>query len=265
MKKTVRENMLLFSKERVTGTSRYRLYFTNLASLKDETPRVFRLLVRTPFSFNKFEIGRIYTLTYVRLHIIHFEPKEEFNLDEALYSKLLQTRDIKFIDKKTAGVLRTMEKPYFSKDRYYSFSETKEIINYRPDFLTTVAVSTFTTALSGIAFLIPFFLYAWMLFLLIKGGLNLEGFSSKSIALPIMGIGALPVTIFLMSVLFSLSEFVLLRIDFTKWSVIKKYTLAWGGMRKSFYFEIGDVKYLTRFGIASIVTLVVSIIVSLIV
>ena len=265
MKKTERENMLLFSKERVAGPNRYRLYFTPISSLKDETPRVFRLLVRTPFSFNTFEIGKIYTLTYSKVHIIEQHASEEFNLSEEDYTKLLQTRDLKFMDKKTSAVLRSRETPSFSSDRYYSFRETKEIINFKPDFLTSVAVKTFSFVLSGLAFLIPFCIYTYMLYLLISSQLGIEGFSSKALVLPIMGIGALPITMFSMLVLFSLSEFALLRIDFTRWSVLKNYTLAWGGIRKSFFFEISDRQYLSKFGIISAAALGVSIIISLIV
>ncbi|MDD5017705.1 MAG: hypothetical protein PHO15_06370 [Eubacteriales bacterium] len=265
MKKTEHENMLLFSKERAYGPNRYRLYFTAISSLKDESPRVFRLLVRTPFSFAKFEIGRVYTLAYSKLHILKFEPKEEFNLQEEHFTKLLQSRDLKFIDKKTSAMLRAMDKPAFSKDRYYSFNETKEILNYRPDFLMNIAVSAFSAVVSGLAFLIPFCAYALMLYWLIKGQLGMVGFDSKALVLPIMGIGALPAALFSMSVLYVLCEFVLLRINFTKWSVLKKYTLVWGGIRKSFFFEIGDILYFKKFGIVSGAVIGVAIILSLIV
>jgi hypothetical protein len=264
MKKTERENMLLFSKERVAATNRYRLYFTPLSSLKDETPRVFRLLVRTPFAFNTFEIGRVYALVYNKVHILEHHPHEEFNLTEELFAKLIQTRDLKFMDKKTSAALRSMERPQ-SRDRYYSFRETKEIINFKPDFLTRVAVSTFSFAISGLAFLIPFCLYIYMLFLMIQGQLGAQSSASSALAIPIMGIGALPITMFCMLVLFSLSEFALLRIDLTRWSVLKNYTLAWGGIRKSFFFEISDIEYLKKFGIISGASLAVSIIISLIV
>ena len=265
MKKTQRDDMLLFSKERTTGANRYRLYFTTLASLNEETPRVFRLLVRTPFTFNKFEMGRVYSLTYRKIHILNYEAKEEFNLQEAHFTKLLQTRDLKFMDKKTSAALRAMDKPRFSKDRYYSFEETKEIVNYKLDFLSRVAVSVFTAVLTGFAFVIPFALYGLMLFLMIRGQAEMTGFSSGALALPIMGIGALPVTVFTMSVLFMLSELALLRIDFTKWSVLKKYTLSWGGMRKSVFFEISDVRYLKKFGIVSAVVLVGAVIAAVLV
>lgn len=265
MKKTERDNMLLFSKERVAGTNRYRLYFTPISSLKEETPRVFRLIVRTPIAFNKFEISRIYTLIYSKVHIIEYRPNEEFNLSEEDYARLLQTRDLKFMDKKTSAALRLLERPAFPRDRYYSFRETKDIVNFKPDFLTHVAVSTFSLIISGLAFLIPFCIYAYLLFLIIKGQLASAGFSSGALALPIMGIGALPVTMFCMLVLFALSEFALLRIDFMRWSVLKNYTLSWGGIRKSFFFELSDIEYLKKFGIIAGVALVVSTIISLIV
>lgn len=265
MKKTVRENMLLFSKESVAGLHRYRLYFTPISSLRDESPRVFRLLVRTPFSFSRFELGRVYTLTYNNVYIFSSEAKEEFNLQEEDFTKLLQTRDLKFMDKKTSAALRSVDKPYFAKDRYYSFAEMKEIVNYRPDVLTRVAITTFSTVLTGVALLGPFCLYAWMLYLLIRGQMNLAGFSSRSLALPIMGIGALPAALFIMSVLFALSELALLRIDFTKGNILKKYTLAWGGIRKSIFFEVSDVRYIKKFGIAAGVALAVSILLALLV
>ncbi len=265
MNKTERDNMLLFSKERVAGLYRYRLYFTPVSSLRDETPRVFRLLVRTPFAFNKFEIGRVYKLAYNNVNILSFTPTSEFNLQEEDFVRLLETRDIKFMDKKTSAALRQFDEPHTLKDRYYTFEELKQIVNFKQDFLTTVAVTTFSGALTGLALLLPFGLYSLMLYLLIKGQLAIPGFSSKALALPIMGIGALPVTLFIMSVLFALSELALLRIDFTKWNLIKKYTLSWGGIRKSIFFELSDIRYLKKFGLVAGIALVVSILLALIV
>ena len=95
------------------------------------------------------------------------------------------------------------------------------------------------------------------------GQLNIVGFSSRALALPVMGIGALPVTVFLMSVLFSLSELALLRIEFTKGNILKKYTLAWGGIRKSIFFEISDIRYIKKFGLASGIVLAVTILIAL--
>ena len=253
-----RENMLLFSKERIGGPNRYRLYFTSLETLSDETPRVFRLLVRTPFTFNKFEIGTVYKLSYNKVHIKKFEPGEEFNLREDHFSRLLETRDLKFMDIKTSAALRSLD----SRDRYYSFEETKEIINYTPDFLSRVAIAVFTFFLSGIAFLIPFAMYAVMLFLLIKGQLTLVGFTSKSLVLPVLGIGALPMVIFIMSALYMLSELALMRIELTKWSVLKRYTLAWGGMRKSIFLEMSDFKYLKKFAIIAASVLAATVIIA---
>ena len=265
MNKTERDNMLLFSKERVAGLYRYRLYFTPVTSLRDETPRVFRLLVRWPFTFNKFEIGKVYKLSYSNVRILSFEPQSEFNLQEEDYVRLLETRDIKFMDKKTSAALRQIDPPLFTKDRYYSFDELKQIVNYRQDFLTSVAVTVFSGALTGFALLLPFGLYVLLLNLIIRSQLAIAAFSSKSLVLPIIGIGALPLTIFIMSMLFALSELALLRIDFTKWNLIKKYTLSWGGIRKSIFFEFSDIRYFKKFGIAAGIAFAISILIALIV
>jgi hypothetical protein len=169
------------------------------------------------------------------------------------------------MDKKTSAALRQIDQPLFSKDRYYSFDELKQIVNYRQDFLTSVAVSTFSGALTALALLLPFALYVLLLRIIIGGQLALAGFSSKSLVFPILGIGALPATIFIMSILFALSELALLRIDFTKWNLIKKYTLSWGGIRKSIFFELSDIRYFKKFGIGAGITFAVSILIALIV
>jgi hypothetical protein len=265
MNKTERDHMLLFSKERVAGLYRYRLYFTPISSLRDDTPRVFRLLVRTPFAFNKFEVGRIYKLSYSNIHIQSFEPRDEFNLQEEDYSRLIETRDIKFMDKKTSAALRQSDQPGSVKDRYYSFDEMKQIVNYKQDFLTSVAVTAFSGSLTGLALLLPFVIYALLLRIIIGSTLTVAGFTSKALSLPILGIGALPVTIYVMSILFALSELALLRIDFTKWNLIKKYTLSWGGIRKSMFLELSDIRYFKKFGIGAGIALVVSILIALIV
>lgn len=264
MNKTEREHMLLFSKERVAGLYRYRLYFTPISSLRDETPRVFRLLVRTPFAFNKLEVGRIYKLTYSNVHIQSFEPRDDFNLQEEDYVRLIETRDIKFMDKKTSAALRQSDQPS-SKDRYYSFDEMKQIVNYRQDILTSIAVTAFSGAVTALALLLPFVIYALMIRIVVGSQLAAGGFTSKALALPILGIGVLPATIYVMSILFAFSELALLRIEFTKWNLIKKYTLAWGGIRKSMFFELSDIRYFKKFGIAAGIALVVSILLALIV
>ncbi len=265
MKKTERENMLLFSKERVAGLHRYRLYFTPVSSLHDDTPRVFRLLVWLPFSFNRFEIGRIYSLQYAGIYILKFWPKETFSLQEEDYIRLLHIRDVKFMDKRTSAALRATDRPLFSKDRYYSFEETRAIVNFRPDFLTMVAVSAFSAVLIGAALLLPIGLYAWMIYLLAKGQMALAGFSPRSLVLPLMGLGALPVTMFLMSLLFAFAELALLHIEFTRWHTLKKYTLAWGGVRKSIYFEQSDIRYFKKFGMVTGITLAVFVLICIII
>ncbi len=265
MKKTKRENMLLFSKERFAGLYRYRLYFTPLSSLRDETPRVFRLLVRTPFSFNKFEIGHTYKLIYNNVHILSFEQKESFNLQEDDFAKLLQTRDFKFMDKKTSAALRSVDEPKAEKDRYYSYEEMREIINYKQDFLTSVAAGAISCVMSAAALLLPIGIYALMLFLIIRGQLNLTGFSSKALVLPLMGMGALPATLFGMYALYALNELALLRIEFTKWNLLKRYTLAWGGIRKSIFLEESDIRQLKKFGRISAIILAACVLLSLIV
>ena len=265
MKKTERENMLLFSKERVAGLHRYRLYFTPVSSLKDDTPRIFRLLVRLPFAFDRFELGRIYTLQYSGIYILKYEPKETFSLQEEDFVRLMHIRDVKFMDVRTSAALRATEQPTFSKDQYYSFDETRAIVNYRPDFLTTVAISGFSAFLIAVALLLPLGLYIWMIYLLAKGQGAIYGFSPRSLVLPLMGLGALPATVFCMSLLFALAELALLRIEFTRWHILKKYTLAWGGIRKSIYFERSDIRYYKKFGIIAVSALVVFILVCVII
>ncbi len=264
MKKTERENMLLFSKERVAGMHRYRLYFTPVSSLKDDTPRIFRLLVWLPFAFDRFELGRIYTLQYSGIYILNFDPKETFSLQEEDYTRLMHIRDVKFMDKRTSAALRATEQPA-SKDQYYSFEETRAIVNYRPDFLTQVAISGFSSVLIAAALLVPLGLYIWMVYLLAKGQSAIYGFSPDSLVLPLMGLGALPATVFCMSLLFSLAELALLRIEFTRWHILKKYTLAWSGIRRSIFFEKSDIRYYKKFGIIAGCTLAVFILICVII
>ncbi len=264
MKETVRENMLLFSKERVVGLQCYRLYFTPVSSLKDDTPRIFRLLVPLPWVFARFELGRIYTLHYNGIYIRSFEPRETFSLQEEDYIRLLHIRDVKFMDKRTSAALRAAEQADKSQDQHYSFEETRAIVNHRPDFLSSVAISGFSSIMIALALLVPLGLYILMIFLLARAQGTLVGSTPRSLVLPLMGLGALPAVMFLMSLLYSLTEVVLLRIEFTRWHLLKKYTLAWGGIRRSIYFEPGDARYYRKFGLIAGATLFVFLIICLI-
>ena len=65
-----------------------------------------------------------------------------------------------------------------------------------------------------------------------------------------------------MSALYMLSELALMRIELTKWSVLKRYTLAWGGMRKSIFLEMSDFKYLKKFAIIAASVLAATVIIA---
>ena len=77
MQLTKKENMLLFSKERAAGSYKYRLYFTPVPSLKEETPRVYRLIVKRKKFFDALYIDTIYDLEYKDLVIKTYTGRQD--------------------------------------------------------------------------------------------------------------------------------------------------------------------------------------------
>ena len=250
MHPTRKENMLLFSKEWAAKPYKYRLYFTPVSSLSEETPRVYRLIVRRKKVFDAFELGKVYTLTCKHVHIADYTQTDDFALSEKDYTRLLETRDLKFIEPRTAAELRAMHKPYFSMDKYYTFAETREILSYDLPLERRISITLLNGTFNMLAFLIPFALYFLILYLYVRKVLDAPGtMLGDTLNVPLIAVGTLPFIIFIMTVLYSLSEILMLNLDFSRWYTLKKYTLKWGGIRKSIYVENKDKSRLIRLGI----------------
>ena len=69
---------------------KYRLYFTPISSLKEETPRVYRLITRRKKVFDAFYIDTVYDLEYKDLVIKKYNGVKTFQLSEENYTRLLE-------------------------------------------------------------------------------------------------------------------------------------------------------------------------------
>ena len=116
-----------------------------------------------------------------------------------------------------------------------------------------------------LSFIIPFSLYFILLYAYVKKVLAAPGTQpGDTLNVPIVAMGALPLIVYMMFVLYTFSELLMLNLNFSKWYVLKKYTLAWGGIRKSVFLEDHDKKRLIKFSIITGSIFVVTIIISFI-
>ena len=172
---------------------------------------------------------------------------------------------MKFTEPRTAAQLKTLHKPYFSKDRYYSFAETKRYWHYDPPPGYKILIHMLNGFFRLLSFFIPLSLYFLLLFAYIKKVLDAPGTQpGATLNVPIVAMGTLPLFIYMMFVLYTFSELLMLNLNFSKWYVLKNYTLVWGGIRKSVFLEDHDKKRLIKLSIITGAIFVITIIVSFI-
>ncbi len=263
MNKYEKIDMLLFCKERLQYPRRYILYFTTLETLLSSMPKIHRLTVSSRGAFESFDLGGVYYLKIKDVRITEYTKTDDFNLTENMYLKLLELRELRFMDSSTASGLRSKGKPLFKPDQYYSFQETRDILWYSPSFFKRLSMRFFEIIFYSLGIIIPFFFYGLVMYENIMHLID-RGTSATiadTFTVPILAIGMLPMVIFLMTLSFALIDMLLVRWSFTRFYIIKRYIMLHCGQRKGFSLSRREKKRLLALFIVGLVLLVAAIII----
>jgi len=248
-------DMLLFCKERLQNPTIYALYFTTMDTLSSASPRIHRFVVSSAKKFDEFSLGGYYWLKINKIRILEFAKTDEMILTDQLYLNLLELRELKFMNPRTADSLRARGLPLFRPDQYYTFSEARAISEYSPDVLDRLLIWFTMFVLYGVGLLLPFggyclIVYSWIRKILAVP-LGAETLAPTMQTL-LIAICSLPLMLYLMTFLFALIDNLTMQLPWTRWFVLKRYSLQWCGLRKAFRIPMREIRRLIILGAISV-------------
>ncbi len=260
MPKTNRD-LVLFNKEYGRYPYKYRLYFVKRASMGTDHPVIYRYCTHSRNQFNKFSLGVSYDIVFTGVFVKGFEPMSTVGLSDCTYMRLIDARDLMFMDAPAAKRLDLLSNDYSPEDYYYSYPSYKALVEYTPGVWHKLLVGAIKILSYLLSIAVPVAIYLLFIFAMSSGMLNRADIStSKVFALPVASIGTLPFLLWMMTMIFYLLELLCLNMDFMRYDMLRLYALRWGGIRKSCYFEPLQKQRFLRTGIISVSILVVSVI-----
>ena len=101
--------LVLFNKEIGRYPYKYRLYFAEASTIKSRKPQIHRFCVSSKSVFREFELGRAYAVHFSGVMIDGFNAQEEFSLTDEDYFRLVDMRDLVFMDKASAKRINLLD------------------------------------------------------------------------------------------------------------------------------------------------------------
>ena len=249
-------NLVLFNKELGRYPYKYRLYFAEASTIKSSKPQIHRFCVSSRSVFYELELGQSYLLHFSGVNINSYTPLEEYTLTDEDYFRLVDMRDLVFMDKASAKRINLLDESYSPEDVYYSYSTYRRLLGYRPPTGQIIGICALKVLLYVLCLLIP--LIPYLLYVLSFMGGAGEAYMHSIFTLPIVCIGTLPFVMWIMTAIYTLSEYLLLNLGFSRYYILRSYALRWAGMRKSCYIERSQRDRLVLYGFISMGILGVS-------
>lgn len=255
----MKENCLLFSKQCCHKHYKYRLYFVYLPTMYSDTPRIHRFVVRSAKVFNACKLGDVYTLYYKKIKIKEMEFEESYPLTDEEYMALMDLRDYIFPCEEILDELNLSEEMSFH-EKYHSLSEYRKILSYPTQVSEHIATLAINTLVNALSMIIPALLFVLYVFNYALALTNNNVGSNDMLALPLIIVLVLPFVIFLMTLLYHVGNAALYKFPYTKWVLIKRHLVKYGGYRNQFFLTRNQLKKLISFGIISGLVFVASMI-----
>lgn len=257
-------DMLLFSKELDSYPYKYKLFFVEAPSLRKDKPIIHRFVVSSRKKFDSFALGRIYSLTAKGLTITAFTAEDTYNLTEFDYLKLVDTRDLCFMDAQTAETIGLNDGSYDPHDYYYTYSVYKSLLEYRGSPSHRFAYISLKLAMYFLCFIVPVVLY----FMFVYATSSFIGADAtrpgQSLAVPVSAMGTLPFVIWLMSTIYTFSELLMLNTEYLRTDILRGYALRWAGIRKNCFMENSQRQRIAKQGLISFAIMAVCMLISFI-
>lgn len=225
-------DMLLFCVESAAGSR--VAYFVRLDTLRDDVPELHRFSCPRRL-FDALVLGGLYALRASGRRLTAAKLLAEYDIDESYFTLLLELKSILF--RRGEGL------PSFEPSAYYSFAELRALLEYREPLLFREANALIRAVAYAPAFLLPPLFYVLLLSARLK--------ANASPAAPALLILALPAMVFCMAALYRLAQWLLLRLERTRYGMLRAYTLRHGGRRLALSLGRPAKRRLWRFGAVS--------------
>jgi len=244
MAKTVFYNALLFSKELGPHPYKYRLYFAVQEPGQD--PQIHRLYVLSAQKFHQFTLGGVYNLECSGIRLCRAEHLSTENLSDSRYLHLIDLRDLQFMSDRDIKRFGILSDQYDPASLYYSFKTYKSLVEYNPAFQIKALVYMMKMVGYILSFFIPMILYMLFIYSISLMGKPEIYSTISAISIPLAAMLALPIVFWLISLLHTLIDTLLLSIPAIRAYMLHGYALRWGGFKKNLSFSAEHRKgYLT--------------------
>ncbi len=228
----IKPDLLLFSKEIAPRGFKYRLYFVYLPTLKNGIPRIHRLICKKRSLFAKAELGKVYQASYKKVFLKSLDETGEADLAENHYRVLLDRRNERFKRSYTLSAFDKLQTEHLFGNAYYTFEETRQILSFKPSLLNLCGCQILRLLILLLSLLIPMAAFILSFYYFTAVFEHAANYLFGYLLLPFYYFLAVPFLIFLMILFTTLSEGMLLRLDYFRWIMLQRQIYSTGGMRR---------------------------------
>lgn len=226
------EDLLLFCVESAAGSR--VAYFAELDTLKNDVPELHRFSCPKKI-FDSLILGGLYSVRSSGRRIFAISLQGEYDIDDGYFSLLLELKSIRY---------RKGERLYaFDPSEYYSFFELRSLMEYKEPPAYRAVNWLIRAGLYLPALVLPPVGYILLLSALLR--------SSASAGAPLLLILSLPAMVFAMAASYQLCAMTLLKMERTRYGLLRAYTLRHGGLRLALTMAPTAKKKFFAFGAAS--------------
>ena len=260
MQTIYKPSMLLFSKGIEQYPSKRILYFVERDTLMSEQPLLHRYVIRRG-DFDRYMIGCVYDLQARGNRIDGALLVDEDALPPELFLPLVERRDLQFMPIARARQLRRKGKDFFDENDYYSYDETRELLEFETDWADDFLSWLVFVVVRGLALLLPVALYLYTLYVRINSLSYEKSNVDQILAVPIYALTAAIFMVFMMMALSVGAETLTMHMDVTRWFLLKRAVLRNSGKRVSVNPSRARIRKLVVFGSVSFALLLIVLIV----
>ena len=224
--------MLLFCKQ--VQQNRRFIYCVELDTLEDVQPRVHRFLVSHK-RYANMELGQLYRLEVRGIRIVHAILENEYSINEADYELLMELRQMRF----------DFPVREYRREQYFSFAEMCDLFAYKEPPVYRFCLFLLRMAGYALCGLFPLALYVLLIYAHFFSG---DG-EVSSFAGPVVLLGALPFMIYLVKLLHTAYDALLLEWKVTRFGMLRSSVQKSCGIKRSLGIPRVTVKKLVKYGI----------------
>lgn len=241
-----KSNLLLFGKEIAREGFRYRLYFADGDTLNSENPNLYTMTCLRKKTFSDCDLGKVYNVSYRRKFLNSMSEAAEIGVTEDVFQKLMKHRDILKGPQPVSAFIRS----YSGNKSYYTFDEIRRITAYKPVRVKEFWCNGLCSVLYFLCFILPFISFLFSAIYFYMDLLPSKFWHARYFfLLPAFYFLSVPLLIYIMTLLYTLSNSLLLHYERFMAISIKKEALRNGGLRQSILLNQKQKSHLILYGI----------------